>query len=388
MTHDSDNTRISHWGFHNPVRLVFGVDRLNDLPKLVKERRALLVTTPGFTRRGITDRVRRLVGPSLVKIVDTVGPNPELDDLQETARRLHETHVDVIVAVGGGSAIDTAKAVGAVLSTTRETGVVFSLRKHVENDGTALNGVGIPVIAVPTTAGTGSEVTPFATIWDSVNRRKYSLSGSQLFPEIALLDPLLSTSLPRDITTTSGLDAISHSFEAIWNRNATRVTTLYATEALKLAMPILERVVCDPDNVSLRAQMLHASVYAGLAISNTKTALAHSISYPITMHYGVPHGLACSFALPAILRLNSGADDGRLHELALALGQTSVHGLHASVTRLLYGLGVQEALSHYVDSSIQFQELVREMLTPDRAHNNMRFVDHDDLQAVLEHSGT
>lgn len=386
MTGDSDNTRIPRWGFRNPVRLVFGMDRLNDLPGLVKGRRALLVTTPGFTRRGITDRVKGLIGPSLVKIIDTVGPNPELDDLQETAERLQETHVDVIVAIGGGSVIDTAKAVSAVLSTTRGTDAVFSFRKHLENGGTALNGVGIPVIAVPTTAGTGSEVTPFATVWDSVNWRKYSLSGSQLFPEVALLDPLLSTSLPRDITITSGLDTISHGFEAIWNRNATPVTTLYATEALKLAMPVLERVICDPDNVNFRAEMLQASMLAGLAISNTRTALAHSISYPITVHYGVPHGLACSFTLPAILRFNAEADDGRLHELAVALGRASVDELHAYVTGILDSLCVQKMMAKHVESIRQLEQLVSEMLTPGRADNNLHPAECEGLLAILGNS--
>lgn len=383
MTRDSDNTQIPRWGFHNPVRLVFGVDRLNDLPGLVKGRRALLVTTPGFTRRGMTDRVKGLVGSSLVKIVDTVEPNPELDDLQETAQTLHETHLDVIVAVGGGSVIDTAKAVSAVLSTTRETGVVLSLREHLENGGAALNGVGIPVIAVPTTAGTGSEATPFATVWDSVNRRKYSLTGSQLFPEAALLDPLLSTSLPRDITIASGLDAVSHAFEAIWNRNATPMTTLYATQALRLAMPVLERVIRDPDNVGLRAEMLQASMLAGLAISNTKTALAHSISYPITMHYGVPHGLACSFTLPAILRFNAEVDDGRLQRLALALRLNSVNELRVHVIRLLEELGAQEMLAVCLASVEGPEDLVRHMLTPNRSDNNLRLVKCTDLVDIL-----
>jgi len=321
-----------------------------------------------------------------VKIVDTVGPNPELDDLQETAQRSQETYVDVIVAVGGGSVIDTAKAVGTILATTRRTGEAFFLRKHLESDGSALNGTGIPVVAVPTTAGTGSEVTPFATVWDSVNRRKYSLTGLQLFPEVALLDPLLSTSLPRDITITSGLDAISHAFEAIWNRNATPMTTLYATQALKLAMPVLERVICDPDNVCLRAEMLQASMLAGLAISNTKTALAHSMSYPITMHYGVPHGLACSFTLPAILRLNSEVDDGRLHQLAVDLGRASVDELHAYVTGLLDSLCARKMMAGRVESIKQLEQLVSEMLTPGRSDNNLKVAAYWDLAAILKYS--
>lgn len=383
---DNDKIRTVCWGFHNPVRLIFGIDRLSDLPGLIEGRRALLVTTPGFTRRGVTDQVRRLVGSSLVRIVDTVGPNPELDDLEQTALRLHGIHAEAIVAVGGGSVIDTAKAIGAVLSTIGERSQAFSLRNHLENDGGRLDDVGIPVIAVPTTAGTGSEVTPFATIWDSINKRKYSLTGSQLFPEVALIDPLLTVSLPRDITITSGLDTISHAFEAIWNRNATPITSLYATEALRIAMPILEQVTGDLDNVYLRAEMLRASMLAGLAISNTRTALAHSMSYPITMHYGVSHGLACSFMLPSILRFNAEADDGRLHKLALDLGLKSVDELQVYATWLLDELGVQRMMAKHVDSAERLEELVAQMYAPGRIDNNMRPVNHDDLRCIMGES--
>lgn len=384
MTHsDNDKIRIACWGFCNLVRLIFGMDRLNDLPKLIKGRRALLVTTPGFTRRGVTDRIRRLVGSSLVRIVDTVGPNPELDDLEQTARGLQAIRAEVIVAVGGGSVIDTAKAISAVISTTGEGSEAFSLRKHLETDGGKFDGPAVPVIAVPTTAGTGSEVTPFATVWDSVAVHKYSLTGPQLFPEVALLDPSLTVSLPREITIATGLDAISHALEAIWNRNATPITSLYATEALRIAMPVLEQVTGDLDNVYLRAEMLRASMLAGLAISNTRTALAHSMSYPLTMHYGVPHGLACSFTLPSILRFNAEVDDGRLHKLALDLGLKSVNELHEHITRLLDGLGAQKMLAEYVHPAEDLEELAQEMLAPGRLNNNMRPTDRRDVMRIL-----
>jgi len=369
------------WSFYNPVRLIFGIDGLNVLPELIMGRRVLLVTTPGFTRRGVTDRVRTLVEPYLAAIVDTIGPNPELDDLEGIAYGLHDIRAEAIVAVGGGSVIDTAKVISAILS--REE---LSLRNYLENDIGELHGTAIPVIAVPTTAGTGSEVTPFATVWDSVSEKKYSLSGPQLFPEVALLDPSMTVSLPRDMTIMTGLDAISQGFEAIWNRNATPVTTIYATEALRIALSTLEQLAMDLDNVRLRAEMLRASAFAGLAISNTRTALAHSMSYPITLHYGVPHGLACGFTLPAILRFNSEVDDGRLHELAIALGMNSVNGLHLHMTQFLERLGVQGMLENYVGCVEELEELVPEMLTPGRSDNNVRRIGWRDLMKILDES--
>lgn len=379
-THEFGKT---DWSFCNPVRLIFGIDCLNALPEVIMARRVLFVTTPGFTRRGVTDRVRKLVDPYLVQIIDTIGPNPELDGLEGMAQELCDIRAEVIVAVGGGSVIDTAKVISTLLSRKEEE---LSLRNHFENNGGELQGSAIPVIAVPTTAGTGSEVTPFATVWDSVSGKKYSLSGFQLFPEVALLDPRMTVSLPRDMTVMTGLDAISQGFEAIWNRNATPITTMYGTEALRIALFTLERLAMDLDNVCLRAEMLRASTFAGLAISNARTALAHSMSYPITMHYDVPHGLACSFTLPAILRFNSEVDDGRLHELAIALRLNSVNGLHKYVTRLLDRLGVQEMLAKYLDSVEELKELVPEMLTPGRSDNNMRFAKYDNITRILRES--
>lgn len=379
-THEFGKT---DWSFCNPVRLIFGIDCLNALPEVIMARRVLFVTTPGFTRRDVTDRVRKLVDPYLVQIIDTIGPNPELDGLEDMVQELCDIRAEVIVAVGGGSVTDTAKVISTLLSRKEEE---LSLRNHFENNGGELQGSAIPVIAVPTTAGTGSEVTPFATVWDSVSGKKYSLSGAQLFPEVALLDPRMTVSLPRDMTVMTGLDAISQGFEAIWNRNATPITTMYATEALRIALSTLERLTIDLDNVCLRTEMLRASTFAGLAISNARTSLAHSMSYPITMHYGVPHGLACGFTLPAILRFNSEADDGRLHELAIALRMNSVDELQLHIMQFLHGLGVQEMLKRYVDSVDQLKELVPEMLTPGRSDNNMRPVDWDDLIRILDES--
>lgn len=380
---DTSGLYKGSWSFHNPVRLVFGCGSLDSLPGFLLDRRVLILTTSGFTRRGLTERVKGLAGSSIVEIIDTIEPNPELSYLEETARELNKIRPEAIVALGGGSVIDTAKVFSAVLSKAEEQ---FSLRAHLENSGDELVGTGIPVIAAPTTAGTGAEVTPFATVWDSVSRRKHSLSGPQLFPEVALLDPQLTVSLPRDQTIITGLDAISHALEAIWNRNATPVTTMYATEALKIAVPTLQLLVDDLDNVEYRTDMLRASLLAGMAISNTRTALAHSMSYPLTINYGVPHGLACSFALPAILRFNAEVDDGRLYELAHSLGFDSVEELHLHVKKLLDSLSVGSTLAKYVSSYNQLRNYVQDMLTPSRSGNNMTRAACGDLMSILRES--
>lgn len=381
MTYDATkDVGNARWDFHNPVRLVFGVDAVKELPAYVADRRALLITTEGFTRRGGTAPIVTLLGDALVKTMDTVRPNPELSDLEDKARMISDEEIDVIIALGGGSVVDSAKVLSATMVGAKSG---FSLGKHLRTDGRELVGEGVPIIAIPTTAGTGSEVTPFATVWDAKEQKKYSLSGPQLLPEVALLDPSLSVSVPLEITIMTGLDAISQAFESIWNRNSTPITNMYATEALRVALSALPALATDLGNVKLRTEMLRASLFSGLAISHTRTALAHSMSYPLTSHYDMPHGLACSFTLAALLEFNAEADDGRLSTLSLTLGEKNVASLTQQVRDLMDGLHVKRLVLQYVGSLTDLHALVPEMITPGRADNNMRSASIEDLKGIL-----
>ena len=368
------------WGFCHPVRLFFGNGTLAKVPELVRTRKTLLLTTRGFTRRGVTTELVHLLEPAVAVVMDDVPANPELSDLEARARSLTEADIELIVAVGGGSVIDTGKVLSVALGL-RDQG--FDLRAYLMSGASGLQGTRIPLLAIPTTAGTGSEVTPFATVWDTATKRKYSLNGPSLFPEAAIVDPVLTLTLPFEATITTALDAISQAFEAIWNRNAMPITTLYATEALRIALPAIELLVENLGDVRLRSKMAYASLMAGLAISHTRTAIAHSISYPLTLHYGVPHGLACGFTIPAILAFNSQADDGRLQCLATALGFATVEDLRQHLQQLLRRLGVLPLLARYVPSMEAPFELVDEMFTPNRASNNLRPVDHVAVRTIL-----
>ncbi len=368
------------WAFHHPVRLIFGSGTFAKLPTLVAGRKVLLLTTPGFTRRGITRQLVQMLEPAVVRVMDDVPANPELSDLEARAQALARLPVEVIVAVGGGSVIDTGKVLSATLGQ-KDHG--FDLRSYLESGASGLAGQGIPLLAVPTTAGTGSEVTPFATVWDGAAKKKHSLAGPLLYAEAAIVDPMLTLSVPRETTIATGLDAISQALEAVWNRNAIPITTLFATEALRNALPAIGPLADTLDDQDLRTKMAYASLLSGLAISHTRTAIAHSMSYPLTLHYGMPHGLACGFTLPAILSFNLDADDGRLRVLAEALGFGRAEDLAGALKALLQRLGVPELVRQYVPSLDAPFTLVGEMFTPNRASNNLRPVDEHAIKAIL-----
>lgn len=367
------------WGYFNPVRIVCASGACVRLGEHVQHERLLLVTSAGFRRRGLVDRIAAALGTRLAGVVDDVSPNPDVDDIDRQAAAARSLAPDLVVGLGGGSSIDTAKALARLLPQPAGT----TLASHFREGAPLAPVRALPLVAIPTTAGTGAEVTPFGTVWDFAQGRKYSVAGEDMYPSVAVLDPELTLGLPLDVTLSSGLDAVSHALESTWNRNATPVTLGLATKSLQLSIPALPRLKSDPNDILARRTMMEASLLSGLAISQTRTALAHSISYPLTARFNLAHGIACSFTLPALLRFNAEADDGRLHDLARALGLGGVVEFDAKLRALLLDLNVASSLRKCISDDADAMALVGEMLTPGRADNNLRQADLADVGQLL-----
>lgn len=295
--------------YHNPVAIRFGAGAIQELPAILAGRRTVLVTFPEARRIGLVDRLAAILGAQLLAVEDRIEPNPDVGDLGPLYERFWRDHGDceTLVAVGGGSAIDTAKALMVGTPSGRFDDLVALLAA-----GKAFTPHKVKrLIAVPSTAGTGSEVTPWATIWDRAAAKKHSLHLPEIWPEVALVDPDLMLTLPAAVTLQSALDALSHALEAIWNVNANPVSDTFAVAAAREVMACLPALLEAPDDRDLRLRMALAALKAGMAFSNTKTALAHSISYEMTLRFGLPHGIACSFTLPMVLGRAVGHDPGR-----------------------------------------------------------------------------
>jgi phosphonate metabolism-associated iron-containing alcohol dehydrogenase len=294
----------SPWNYANPVAITFGCGAFDGIRDRIAGRAYCLLTYhdhPFFAE--LAERTADLAGPPAVVVRD-VEPSPDYASLRMACAAFARADVapQVIVALGGGSAIDTAKVLAAA-------GDDFSrVQNYIEGRHGAEALRHLPIIAVPTTAGTGSEVTCWATVWDTANRKKYSLARPELYPEQAVVDPRLTDGVPRSLTISTGLDALSHALESIWNVNANPVSSNHAVFAAREIIDCLPHLAEDLGNVELRTRMARASLFAGLAFSNTKTALAHSLSYYLTLHHGVVHGIACSFSLPAVMRSVIGVD--------------------------------------------------------------------------------
>ena len=285
------------WNYQNPVSINFGEGIFDKIHQFIGGRNYALIT---YSDNQFTSYTRSLIETSgkPALLINDIAPNPDFELLSEQAKLYSEikNKPEVIVALGGGSVIDSAKVFSAAENGFENIKNFLETKKGGEDLSST------PIIAVPSTSGTGSEVTCWATIWDKKNSRKYSLAHEKLFPEIALIDPKLMMGKSYELTLVTALDALSHALESIWNINANTISANHATFAAKSILKILPTLLNDLTNINLRTEMASASLSAGLAFSSTKTAIAHNLSYPITLGWGVPHGIACSFTLPTILQ--------------------------------------------------------------------------------------
>lgn len=230
-------------------------------------------------------------------VIDESIANPDIHLVEKILSDLKKP--DLIIAVGGGSSIDLAKAISALYEYKNENVLELIKNKtYLDNDNA------IPIISVPTTAGTGSECTKWATIWDMDNLKKYSIDAEYLYPKESWLVAELTSTMDKYMTLATGLDALSHAMESYWSKPSNRYTRTLARDSIRIIRKYLPLVLNELDNLEYRKQMLMGSFFAGLAFSNTRTTAAHSISYPLTMMYGINHGFAVAITLFEVMKRN------------------------------------------------------------------------------------
>ena len=379
---------LSVWEHFNPVRVRFGRGCRGEVATELQGHHCLIVASPRGRRQIESDLllVEAISGAKSSIWMDAVEPNPDLVQLQEAVVKLRDTRVSCVLAFGGGSSIDSAKALALGLSPAANN---RTLRDLIDIVACLPLGASLPLYTLPTTAGTGSEVTPYATLWDHRDRCKLSLAGPSVYPHSAYVDPELTDTLPYSSTLHTGLDAINQAAESIWNHRMTPVSEALAHRALKVGLDALPRLLDDLNNMDLRDLMAEVSLLAGMAISQTRTSLCHAISYPLTAHFGIPHGLACAFTMPAVLRLNLTEDDGRFQRLAKVLapeGKRDVADLLYSFDAFNRQLNVAKQIRNVVGTVEALFVLRDQMVTLGRADNVLVNVDSEVLQAILEWS--
>jgi len=317
--------------FQPRTRVVFGENAIERIGQYVLElggKRVLLVTDPGIKAAGHAGRVQTIIEAAGVNVTmfDRVQENPTTRCVQACVDVAREAKIDLLIGLGGGSSMDTAKGCNFIFTNGGEM-------KDYWGVGKARLPM-LPLIAVPTTGGTGSECQSFALISDEHTHQKMACGDSKAAARIALLDPLLTLSQPPMVTACTGIDAIAHSVETAVTRKRTAISFLFSREAFRLTVLALPRVLASPDDLEARGSMLLGAAWAGTAIENSMLGAAHSAANPLTAHYDIAHGLAVGLMLPHVIRFNS--EDGHsaraYEDLAIAAGLvgTDASPVHAA----------------------------------------------------------
>jgi alcohol dehydrogenase len=371
------------------TRVVFGagsIQGVGDLAKNFAARRVLLVTDPGIVSAGHAGRVRALLEAAGVEVTcyDQVRENPTtrcVDSCVEVARG---AAIDTIVGLGGGSSMDTAKGCNFILTNGGQM-------KDYWGVGRATRPM-LPLLAIPTTGGTGSECQSFALIADEQTHQKMACGDPKAAARIALLDPALTCSQPARVTACSGIDALAHALETLVTKPRTPLSLMFSREAFRLVIAGLPRVLESPSDLEARGWMLLGAAWAGTAIENSMLGAAHAAANPLTAHFGVPHGHAVGVMLPHVVRFNSSdpAAARAYAELACAAQlalpaeapQVAAEHLAARLETLLELAGLPRTLEQYGVKRDDIPKLADEAAHQWTAQFNPRTVIPSDLQQL------
>ena len=275
----------------------------------------------------VDDVQRHLLGRSPVHVFDRVAPEPSQDTVMDAARFVAATRAKVVLAVGGGGVIDVAKAANGIAGTNQDVLPFMDRQAQFSRKQARL-------IALPTTAGTGSEVTPFAVITDSTAGVRKPMESPFLYPDAAIVVPRFAATVPQEVRAETGIDALCHAYEALWSINASEVSDAIAFRAVKLITENFASYYDDPTDATARNAMVCGATLAGKAFSNTFTAACEALSYPISALFGLSHGASCAITLPLIAELNSASVQRKFIDLAAYLRMDSPGAVVASIAAL------------------------------------------------------
>jgi len=376
------------FSFTGAKKIVFGNGSLLTLAGHIKELHAqnpLVVIDKNLAKTDLLEKVANVLIPGGIKftVYDKVVPEPPIELADEGAKIAIKNKCDIVIGIGGGSAMDVAKAI-AVIATNKGGAVDFLGLNKVPKPG-------LPKIMIPTTAGTGSEVTFTAVFVRKNLKKKEGMNSPYLYPELALLDPELTLSLPPAPTAQTGLDALCHAIESYTSVNSSPVSEMFSLEAIALISENLRACVHDGKNIVARERMLLGSLYAGIGLANAGVTAVHSLSYPLGGKYGVGHGLANTMMLPAVMAFNLPAALEKFTDVAEAMGE-NIEGLPVreaaylaleAVETLIEDCGIHETLAQFGIKEKDFPALADVAVTVARPlENNPRKLTKDDMIAI------
>lgn len=370
--------------FFNPTRIVYGPGSLSQLPDQLPAgtpaEQILLISDAGLRRAGITQRAQELLPGA--EVFEEVEPNPRHTTVDRAGGLARDLGARLVVGLGGGSVLDAAKAVALLASNPGSIEDYEGRERYTVPP--------LPVLAVPTTCGTGSEVTWVAVITHTGRRFKMSIKGPAMFPVAALVDPDLLASLPPALVASTGMDALVHAIEAYTVKPATFITDAFAVQAVRMSFLFLKRAWADIRNDhEARDGVMKSSLLAGLSFGNSDVGAVHCLSESVGALLDTPHGVANAVFLPFVMEFNLPAASGRYAELARAVGleggtpESLARRLIREIRELAGAIGIPE-FQHLGIPEERFREIADKSFANNSNPSNVREVSAEDYLGILE----
>ncbi|MGQ3378150.1 iron-containing alcohol dehydrogenase [Priestia endophytica] len=376
--------------FRTAQTLITGRDSISKIGEEAKKlgsKKAMIITDKVIQQTGLLSRV---ISPLeeidlAVDIMDEVMPEPPFENLEQMMIQLEGKEYDLLIGVGGGSVLDATKVLSIMLTNQENVRDLVGIEK-VQN-------AGIPTILVPTTAGTGSEVTYNAIFTDVRDKVKKGIVSPYLLPKVAIVDPALTLTVPPLVTAATGMDALVHAVESYTAIRAGELTDGIALQAIKLISRSLHKAVYNGKDVKAREDMAMGSLLAGISLGNAGVGAVHALAYPIGGKFKVPHGVANSLLLPFVMKYNVVADLEKFAEVAKALGE-NIEGLSLreaanctvyALTQLAQDIGIPSSLKDVGVTAEDIPNLAEEASKIDRLlNNNPRWLTVKEIEKIYE----
>ncbi len=366
---------LNHYQLSFPGQIIFGNGTLQRLPEFITpESNILLLTGTHAVKQGLVKQVTNLLNHCTMTVISDIQSEPAIIEVNRIQKTGREKAVTAVVAIGGGSVIDVANTAAALIPLTSSAEQYFSGEKKI-------TGKGVFFIALPTTAGTGAEITSNAVFINPETLEKKSLKHQNMYADVAIIDPELTYSCPPQLTAASGFDALTQAVESYISRNANPVSSILARNATIQLFNNLEKACLAPDAAS-RSAMAEGSMIAAMAFSSSGLGAAHGLGHPIGSICKVPHGTCCAILLIPVLRWNLPSCEPRLHELATACGINSAHKFIDALENLRHNIGITDKFSNYGLDYRHFGFIVRNCRSGSMK-NNPREMSDDEVELFL-----
>ena len=368
---------------YSPTVVFFGFDTLVKMRDLIGSNKKILVISSSRGKKIFKKSIKKnLSFSNKIEYINTINSYPSVSIINLLFKKLFKKKYDFIIGYGGGSVLDTTKIIKSYLAIEKK----INLRDLIIGIKNLKERHKIKLLLIPTTSGTGSEVTSFATVWDLKNKKKLSISSDKLYPNFSIVDPSTTADIDYKNRLFTGLDAINQLFDSYWSKSCNYESKILASKGIQIGMRSIIKLKENKFNFRSRLDIAKASLLSGFCISKTKTSVCHSISYPLTLFYSVPHGLACFFTTLAVFDYINSKKNNFFDPIFKNTKYKNINDLRSDLIKIYKKHNLISKMQSYVGNLKNLKNLTKFMLTNERSENFCLPITELTIKEILEKS--